>query len=133
MSLIFKNLNLKQKSFFEKFLDELDPKIPAIGIVYISEILGVSLPIVLGYLKIPDKNLIRKIKRGDLLSREDAKLLLGIVGIVKQVDMILNSPVRLRSFNAGRWLGDWMQEAVPALGDVPPGTYLFNSGRTGNR
>ena len=78
----------------------------------------------IGYLKIPEKNIIRKIKRGDLLSREDAKLLLGIVGIVKQVDMILNSPVHLRYFNAGRWLGDWMQEAVPALGDVPPGTYL---------
>jgi hypothetical protein len=94
------------------------------SIIYISQMLGVSSQTVLSYLKFPEEDIIRKIERGVLLTRKESKLLLGIFDIIKEVEMISNSPARLQFFNAGRWLGNWMQETVPALGDAPPYTYL---------
>jgi hypothetical protein len=94
------------------------------SIVHISEILGISLQMVLNYLKFPERQIIRKIEREDLLTLEESKLLLGICSIVKEVEVIVSLPMHLPFFNAGRWLGDWMQEAVPALGDALPNTYL---------
>jgi putative toxin-antitoxin system antitoxin component (TIGR02293 family) len=62
----------------------------------------------------------RKAKAGEPLSAEQSERLVGIARLIGQVQTIVEQSGNPEGFDAARWLGQWLDEPLPALGGERP-------------
>ena len=79
---------------------------------------------VLGYLALPMATINRKIKRKELLSPSDSARVLGLASLIGQVQTMVERSGNPEGFDAAKWLAEWMERPLPALGGVRPAEYL---------
>lgn len=66
----------------------------------------------------------RKIQKRQRLSQEESERILAVVGLIGQVDSIVQESGNPGGFDAPRWTAEWLQRPHPALGGRTPGELL---------
>ena len=66
----------------------------------------------------------RKIRFSKLLSQDESERVMGIARLVGQAQNLVEQSGGTADFDAGRWVGDWLQKALPALDGKTPGELM---------
>lgn len=89
--------------------------------------LGVPQERVYRMLKIPTATVNRKAALHEALTPEESAKVVGMAKLIGQVETILaesGDPEEIVDFDAGKWLMDWMERRLPALGGSRPAEYM---------
>lgn len=77
-----------------------------------------------GFLGIPRANLGRKATSGRMLSSPESERVVGVAQLVAEAQRIVDESGDGSTFDAAAWVGRWMEEPLPVLGDRPPSSYM---------
>lgn len=69
----------------------------------------------------------RRIREKKPLSPEEGGRVLGLERLIEQVQRMVEESGDPEGFDAGAWLGQWLNEPVPALGGRRPAEYMDTS------
>lgn len=88
------------------------------------EAMHVSSERLLSMLNMPSSSVRRKIRQGLMLSPEHSERLLGLVCLIGQVTVMVEDSGSPNKFDAARWVGEWLDRPIPALGGARPSDYM---------
>jgi len=86
--------------------------------------LHVSLEFVIDTLGLPRRVVLRKIEKSKNLDPGQAERVIGMQRLIGQVQAMIAESGDREKFDAGRWLGEWIDQPLPALGGRRPAEYL---------
>lgn len=86
--------------------------------------LGMSRQALLSMLDISRSSFYRKARHHRPLSHCEGSRVIGLRRLIEQVKAMVDVSGDPRGFDAARWLADWMQEPLPALGGRLPAQYM---------
>jgi len=86
--------------------------------------LHVSIEFVIDTLGLPRRTIFRKIEENKNLDPGQAERVVGIQRLIGQVQVMTVETANEEKFDAGRWLGEWIDQPLPALGGRRPAEYL---------
>jgi putative toxin-antitoxin system antitoxin component (TIGR02293 family) len=66
----------------------------------------------------------RKIRASKRLNQDESERVMGIARLVGQAQNLVQESGGASDFNAARWVGDWLQQSLPALGGKCPGELM---------
>jgi putative toxin-antitoxin system antitoxin component (TIGR02293 family) len=66
----------------------------------------------------------RKIRASKILNQDESERVMGIARLVGQAQNLVQESGGMLDFNAARWVGDWLQQPLPALGGKCPGELM---------
>jgi putative toxin-antitoxin system antitoxin component (TIGR02293 family) len=66
----------------------------------------------------------RKIRFSKMLSQDESERVMGIARLVGQAQSMVEESGAAAEFDAGRWVGDWLQKPLPALDGKCPGELM---------
>jgi putative toxin-antitoxin system antitoxin component (TIGR02293 family) len=66
----------------------------------------------------------RKIRFSKLLNQDESERVMGIARLVGQAQNLVEESGGTAEFDAGRWVGDWLQKPLPALDGKCPGEFM---------
>jgi len=92
--------------------------------VQISSALDISNDLLFSTLAFPRSTVVRKIQNNELLSAEQSERVVGLERLVGQVEAMVKQSGNPEGFDAGRWVGDWLQRPLPALGGKKPAEFM---------
>jgi putative toxin-antitoxin system antitoxin component (TIGR02293 family) len=75
-------------------------------------------------LRLPRSTVDRKIRDNALLSPEHSERVIGLERLIGQVEALVNQSGDPEGFDASRWVGEWLEYPLPALGGAKPGDYM---------
>lgn len=105
--------------------------LPARLLTTLANDMHVSRERLYAWLGIPRTTANRKVKDDEILSQDESERVLGIAGLVGQVQRTVLESGGARGFDAARWTADWLEEPNSALGGRTPGEFMDTSdGRT---
>lgn len=93
----------------------------------IEEIAGamhVSRAHLLRMLKLPRATIGRKIRQGAMLSAAQAERVIGLEQLIGQVAAMVADSGDPMGFEAARWVGEWLEQPVAALGGATPADFM---------
>ncbi len=68
--------------------------------------------------------IVRKARKGERLAPAETERYLGLVGLIGQVQAMVETSGRPEGFDAASWLGRWLERPIPALGGLAPWTLM---------
>lgn len=89
--------------------------------------LHVSIEFVIDTLGLPRRVIFRKIEESKNLDSGQAERVIGMQRLIGQVQAMIAESGDREEFDAGRWLGKWIDQPLPALGGRRPAEYLGDS------
>lgn len=98
--------------------------VPASEVFDLSGILELSQELTYKFLGFPRSTVERNRAAKKLLSPERSERVMATRQLVDLVSRMVEESGNPEGFDAGKWLGSWLSEPHPALGGVPPGSYL---------
>lgn len=98
--------------------------LPANILVQISSAMDISNDLLFSTLAFPRSTVVRKIQNNELLSAEQSERVVGLERLVGQVEAMVRQSGNPEGFDAGRWVGDWLQRPLPALGGKKPAEFM---------
>lgn len=98
--------------------------VAASRILELVEAMHVSRERLLGMLNLPDASVKRKIRQRAMLSQEQSERVLGLLRLIGQVAVMVEHSGDPKEFDAARWVGDWIERPIPALGGSRPADYM---------
>jgi putative toxin-antitoxin system antitoxin component (TIGR02293 family) len=66
----------------------------------------------------------RKIRASQRLNPDESERVMGVARLVGQAQSLMQESGDTSDFDAGRWVGDWLQRPLPALGGNSPGELM---------
>lgn len=75
-------------------------------------------------LNLPRTSVRRKIRQGIRLSTAQSERVIGLACLMGQVAAMLEHSGDLKGFDVARWVGEWLERPVPALGGGRPADYM---------
>jgi putative toxin-antitoxin system antitoxin component (TIGR02293 family) len=66
----------------------------------------------------------RKIRTSKLLNQDESERVMAIARLVGQAQSLVQESGVAANFDAARWVGDWLQNPLPALGGKCPGELM---------
>ncbi|CAH1088909.1 type II RES/Xre toxin-antitoxin system antitoxin [Candidatus Nitrotoga sp. 1052] len=75
-------------------------------------------------LHLPRSTVDRKIRNKETLTPEQSERVLGLERLVGQVEVMVNQSGNPEGFDANRWVGEWLDSPLPALGGKKPADYM---------
>lgn len=108
-------------------IDLIRNGVPADDFKHFAAGLSVPKERVYGMLRIPTATVNRKAARHQALTPEESAKVVGMAKLIGQVEMMLaesGDPEVLADFDAGKWLTEWMERPLPALGGAQPADYM---------
>ena len=66
----------------------------------------------------------RKLLNRSLLNPDECERLMGLQRLIAQVAVLVRDCRDGSTFEAGRWLADWLQRTNPALGGIRPAAFM---------
>lgn len=75
-------------------------------------------------LRLPRSTVDRKIKEDERLSAEQSERVVGLERLVGLVEAMVVESGNPEGFDAGRWVGEWLERPTPALGGARPADYM---------
>ncbi|MDP2760760.1 MAG: DUF2384 domain-containing protein [Sideroxyarcus sp.] len=98
--------------------------LPANILVQISSAMDISNDLLFSTLAFPRSTVVRKIQNNEMLSAEQSERVVGLERLVGQVEAMVEQSGNPQGFDAGRWVGDWLQRPLPALGGKKPAEFM---------
>jgi putative toxin-antitoxin system antitoxin component (TIGR02293 family) len=75
-------------------------------------------------LKLPRSTMDHKIRQHERLSPEYSERVIGLERLIGQVQAMVEDTEAAPDFNACRWVGQWLDRPVPALGGAKPADFM---------
>lgn len=75
-------------------------------------------------LGLPRSTLLRKLANDQPLTISEGERVLGLTQLVAEAMRMVRDSGEGSDFDAAAWLGQWIQQSVPALGNRPPAEFL---------
>jgi putative toxin-antitoxin system antitoxin component (TIGR02293 family) len=75
-------------------------------------------------LRFPRATVDRKIRVKGTLSTDQSERLLGLARLIGQVEEMVAQSGTAKGFDASRWIGEWLERPLPALGGAEPAEYM---------
>lgn len=94
--------------------------VPANILVQIGRAMDMSNDLLFSTLALPRSTVVRKIQNNETLSAEQSERVVGLERLVGQVEAMVKQSGNPEGFDAGRWVGGWLQRPLPALGGKKP-------------
>ncbi|MDB5825429.1 MAG: hypothetical protein JWR21_4133 [Herminiimonas sp.] len=66
----------------------------------------------------------RKASRNEALSTGDSERVVGMSNLIGQVQAMVEQSGNVEGFNAAKWVAQWLEQPLPALGGEAPGAWL---------
>ena len=98
--------------------------VPANMLVQIGSAMEMSNDLLFSTLALPRSTVVRKIQNNEVLSAEQSERVVGLERLVGQVEAMVKQSGNPECFDAGRWVGDWLQRPLPALGGKRPAEFM---------
>lgn len=98
--------------------------IPAATVGDLSSRMGISKENLLSSLGLSRATISRKERDATVLSKDESERVLGVETLIGMVQTMVEESGDPAGFDAARWLGDWLNSPVPALGGATPGSYM---------
>jgi len=76
------------------------------------------------FLRLPRSTLDRKIRNHETLPPEYTERVLGLERLVGQVEEMVAQSGNPAGFDAHRWVGEWLDRPLPALGGAKPADFM---------
>lgn len=105
-------------------VDIIRQGVPANVLVQIGSALDMSNDQLFSTLALPRSTVVRKIQNNEVLSAEQSERVVGLERLVGQVEAMVQQSGNPEGFDAGRWVGDWLQRPLPALGGKRPAEFM---------
>lgn len=75
-------------------------------------------------LRLPRSSVDRKIRNNDALSPEQSERVIGLERLIGQVQVMVEQSGNPKGFNSSKWVGEWLERPLPALGGETPADYM---------
>ncbi len=75
-------------------------------------------------LRFPRATVDRKIRVKGTLSTDQSERLLGLARLIGQLEEMVAQSGAAEGFDASRWVGEWLERPLPALGGAKPAEYM---------
>lgn len=75
-------------------------------------------------LRLPRSTVDRKIRNNDTLSAEHSERVIGLERLIGQVEAMVAQSGNPQGFDANRWVGEWLERPLPALGGAKPADFM---------
>lgn len=98
--------------------------LPAKFLVEMGRTMDISNDLLLTTLALPRSTIVRKIQKQEPLSAEQSERVIGLERLVGQVEQMVKQSGDATDFDAGRWLGEWLQRPLPALAGKKPAEFM---------
>jgi putative toxin-antitoxin system antitoxin component (TIGR02293 family) len=98
--------------------------VPAERLIEISACLHRSKEWLFRTLKLPRSTMDHKIRQHERLSPEHSERVVGLERLIGQVQAMVEDTEAASDFNACRWVGQWLDRPVPALGGAKPADFM---------
>ncbi len=105
--------------------------VPASRLPELVAAMHVSRECLLRILNLPGAATRQKARPGAMLSTEQSELVIGLMQLIGQVAFMVDDTGDSTNFDAARWVGEWLERPVPALGGAKPSDYMDTT--TGQR
>jgi putative toxin-antitoxin system antitoxin component (TIGR02293 family) len=115
--------NLYQASSAE-YVGVIRGKVPAIYVDQIADVTSVPKERLVRILDLRRATIARKIREGEMLSTDQSERVLGLERLIGQVAVMVGDSGDSTGFDAARWVGDWLEQPIPALGGAKPADYM---------
>jgi|JI10StandDraft_1071094.scaffolds.fasta_scaffold31409_5 putative toxin-antitoxin system antitoxin component (TIGR02293 family) len=107
-----------------EFISVVRAGVPAKQVETLAKAMNFSRESLYDALHIPASTIGRKLQKDQLLSSEQSERLLGIERLIGQVQTMVSESGDPENFDAGLWLGEWVNRPLPALGGAKPVEFL---------
>lgn len=98
--------------------------VPAKSLNVIIENMHIPKDRLFNSLRIPRSTVERKIRNNETLSAEQSERVFGLERLVGQVEVMVAQSGNPEGFDANRWVGEWLDSPLPALGGAKPADYM---------
>jgi len=98
--------------------------VPAIFVLQLAKATGESKEHMLSLLGLSRATVDRKARANQALSVVEGERVIGFAKLVGQVQTLVNESGDPEAFDAARWLAQWLERPMPALGGRPPAEYM---------
>jgi putative toxin-antitoxin system antitoxin component (TIGR02293 family) len=75
-------------------------------------------------LRLPRSTVDRKIRNNGTLSAEHSERVIGLERLIGQVEVMVAQSGNPQGFEAERWVGEWLDRPLPALGGAKPADFM---------
>jgi len=75
-------------------------------------------------LRLPRSTIDRKIRNNGTLSAEHSERVIGLERLIGQVEAMVAQSGNPQGFDANRWVGEWLERPLPALGGAKPADFM---------
>jgi putative toxin-antitoxin system antitoxin component (TIGR02293 family) len=75
-------------------------------------------------LRLPRSTVDRKIRNNETLSAEHSERVIGLERLIGQVEAMVAQSGDPRGFDPSRWIGEWLERPLPALGGAKPADFM---------
>lgn len=100
--------------------------LPAHDIVDVATKMDIPRERLYSMLHFPASTVKRKIAQKAVLSPQESARLLGVEKLIGQVEVMIQQSGEMAGFDAAKWVAQWIESPLPALGGDKPGNYLDN-------
>ncbi|MBS0348172.1 MAG: DUF2384 domain-containing protein [Proteobacteria bacterium] len=107
-----------------EFVGAIRGQVPATRVVLIVEVTSVPKERLVRILDLRRATIARKIREGEMLSTDQSERVLGLERLIGQVAIMVGDSGDSTGFDAARWVGDWLEQPIPALGGAKPADYM---------
>lgn len=105
-------------------LDTIRKGVLAKKLLTVSRRMNLTKSQVIEALKFPASTIDRKISQNEKLTPEQTERFVGLESLIDQVQAIVDESGDPTGFDAAKWLGEWIEQPLPALGGRKPSEYL---------
>jgi putative toxin-antitoxin system antitoxin component (TIGR02293 family) len=98
--------------------------VPAALLVDLGRVMNISNELLFTALALPRSTVVRKIQEKKSLSADQSERVIGLERLVGQVGEMVTQSGNPEGFDAGRWVGEWLQRPLPALAGKRPAEFM---------
>ncbi|MDX8400455.1 MAG: antitoxin Xre/MbcA/ParS toxin-binding domain-containing protein [Gallionellaceae bacterium] len=98
--------------------------VPATLLVEMGRTMDISNDLLWTTLALPRSTVVRKIQKNEFLTAEQSERVIGLERLVGQVAEMVSQSGNSEGFDAGRWVGEWLQRPLSALAGKKPAEYM---------
>lgn len=98
--------------------------LPASVLVQIGRRMDIPNERLYATLRLPRSTVVRKIQNNAILSAEHSERVIGLERLIGQVEAMVAQSGNPEGFDADRWLGEWLERPLPALGGSKPADFM---------
>ena len=94
--------------------------VPAQVVTDLSKKMDMTKDLFISTLGLGRATINRKVSKGQALSADEGSKVMGMARLVGQVEVMVKESGNPEGFNAGKWVADWLERPLPALGGQRP-------------